>query len=182
MPCWKEMLPFHSCTSDTVYLFCQVVIFVAIYRAGQVCSVLVGEVCATVLLVTAASPRRASEPTTSSLPHSTPSPSLALRDANVSTSCLTGASVCQHRLGSSVWTAVSQQQRQQQHRTFNRVDIWKPCGFSVSPPGQMIFRWLFITTWSHTHTRTHAQLLVRAALGCWWGAGSSSGGNVGEQH
>lgn len=39
-------------------------------------------------------------------------------------------------------------------RTFSLVDIWYPTGFSVSPPGQMIFLWGFITTWN-THTETH---------------------------
>lgn len=52
--------------------------------------------------------------------------------------------------------------------TFNRVDIWKPCGFSVSPPGQMIFRWLFITTCSDTiHTCSVASMCWQKAWH-WW--------------
>lgn len=54
--------------------------------------------------------------------------------------------------------------------TFNRVDIWKPCGFSVSPPGQMIFRWLFITT---CRDATHVSSIIGKCwqkVRCWWGS------------
>ena len=53
--------------------------------------------------------------------------------------------------------------------TFNRVDIWKPCGFSVSPPGQMIFRWLFITT---CRDATPVSSIIGKGwqkVRCWWG-------------
>lgn len=58
------------------------------------------------------------------------------------------------------------------HPTFNRVDIWKPWGFSVSPPGQMILRWLFITTCSdaaHTHICSVIGECWHKAC-CWWGS------------
>lgn len=59
--------------------------------------------------------------------------------------------------------------------TFNRVDIWKPCGFSVSPPGQMIFRWLFITTCSDA---AHiASIIGESWQTAWWGSST-----VGENH
>lgn len=71
-----------------------------------------------------------------------------LWERNVSEGCINSgwSTLCGHRC--------QVEAARQRGPTFNRVDIWKPCGFSVSPPGQMIFRWLFITTCSddtHTH-------------------------------